>query len=77
MVIKGIRIDSLAIEGGDEIKLTGQYSLMSEKDTVLAAQSFNEYSDIKVDMSKETKSAINKLIAMVKADITDTLGFGE
>lgn len=77
MIIKGIRLDSITITHGDETKLEGQYSLVSDKDTVIAKQGFNGYSDIKVEMSAESRSALNQLITQVKADISRVLGFND
>lgn len=77
--IRGIRIDSVTItakeEEGDFV--TGNYSLMSNNDKVLAKQSFNGYSDIKVALSAETIKVQNAFRAGVKKDIETVLGLIE
>ena len=78
--IRGIRIDSLSYsrkEDSAENEMTGGYALMSNTDKVLATQSINGYSDIKVSFSADTKKLLNQLIAAVKTDIECVLGLNE
>jgi hypothetical protein len=78
--IKGIKVSHIDISKDKETgenKVTGNYDLMSTNDVVLAKQSFNGYSDIKVDMSLETKQALNTFLNGFKKDIMIILGLTE
>jgi len=76
VTLKGVSLRKLdiSLEDGKE-KLTGTYELMSSEGVVLAKQSFNDYSGIKVEWSSETKSALLKLMALAQSDIDLQLGF--
>ena len=77
--IRGIRIDTLSYsrEDNNEKELSGKYALMSNTDKVLATQSINGYSDIKVSFSTDTKKLLNQLVAAVKTDVECVLGLTE
>lgn len=76
--IRGIKVTSVSIDlKGDEDKIQGNYALMSTNDKVLATQSFNGYSDIKIAFSAETLKAFNTFLAGVKNDINNVLGLQE
>jgi hypothetical protein len=77
--IKGVKVVKVEItvdDNGNE-KVEGTYHLMSNSDKVLAKQSFNGYSDIKVDWSAEARIAIAKVMGEVKKDVQMTLGLNE
>lgn len=77
--IKGIKITNFTINPtstGKE-RITGDYSLMSNDDRVLAKQGFNGYNDIEVSFSAETVENFHKLLASLKKDIHTTLGITE
>lgn len=76
--IKGIRINSLEIkcqaaDDGEE-KLSGNYSLISTTDKVLANQAFNSYGAMKLLPSPQTSKLLDDFIASYKADINAVLG---
>lgn len=77
--IRGVRIDSLSFERTSDGKetLSGKYALMSNTDKVLATQSINNYSDIKVDFSAKTKKILAQLVASVKEETEIVLGIIE
>jgi hypothetical protein len=75
IAIKGIKINELAIKLTDEEnEITGNYSLISSVDKVLAKQSFNGYSDLKMPLSPDTHKALRAFIAHYKMDIQKTIG---
>ncbi len=76
--IKGLRIDNVAIaskEGGNEI--SGNYSIISTTDKIIAKQGFNSYDEVKITMSQETKTALNTFLAALKKDAETTTGLVE
>ncbi len=79
MQIKGIRVDSLSItreETGPGFKFEVGYSLMSDKDTVLAKQTCNGYQgSIKLDVSADSAKAIRNVSDILKKEIETILGF--
>jgi len=78
IAIQGIRVTSVSISREEkEEKVTGYYELMSTNDKVLAKQGFNGYSDIKVEMSLETKKALSAFLSGFKSDILIVLGLQE
>ena len=78
IMIRGIRLDNVGLSREDDgnYKLTGQYSLMSEADKVLAKQGFNGYENIALSPSADTVDALNKFLAGVKSDLEKILGIG-
>lgn len=75
--IRGIRINQLTISRSGEdgqLKVSGQYQLISTADRVLATQGFNNYNDSKVDTSPATKVALDAFVASLKSDINAILG---
>lgn len=78
--IRGIRIEQIVLSrdpssGG--LELTGQYSLLSTADKVLAKQSLNGYEGLPYVMSPDTEKALNTLDSLVKSDINKLLGLEE
>ena len=73
--IKEIVVDSLSIDKDTEgnRKVEGYYKIISSNDTILAKQSFNGYSDIKVNFSPETLTALNAFLAGAKKDVSVTV----
>jgi hypothetical protein len=76
MKVKGIKVGSVSIDRDSEgkEKITGNYSLISEIDKVIAKQSFNGYSDIEVAWSSDTITIFNNFMLSIKKDIQNTLG---
>ncbi|MBA7652749.1 hypothetical protein ES703_60588 [subsurface metagenome] len=75
--IVGVRINSVNIEEQKEKegpKLTGSYSLISDKGKVLATQGFNGYEQIKVAVSPEV---IRQLLKSVEKTVALTIGLEE
>jgi hypothetical protein len=75
--IKGARLESLTIKRDAEtgfLKLTGDYSLVSTKDTVLAKQSFNGYSEIKLEPGADARGALDKAVQAVSGELSALLG---
>ena len=78
IAIQGLRLDSISITLEDtEDKVTGYYSLMSNQGKVLAKQSFNDYSGVKITFSAETLKALNSFLVGAKKDAEVTLGLFE
>lgn len=76
ITLKGARVDSIEISRKDGVNdIKGSYSLVSSDDKVLAKQSFNGYSDVKVQSSQETKTALEVLMNSIAKDVNLTLGF--
>lgn len=76
MKLAGIRLTDLNIKKGESgLEVTGRYDLLSDRDTVLATQGFNGYSDIKVSLSSETKKSLYDFHDGLKKDVETTLGF--
>ena len=79
LLIQGVRVGDLDVVKDDKsgvYKVKGSYQLMSDKDVVVAKDSFNDsYGDkIKVE-STEIQNAINDLVGAVKKSLEITLGF--
>ena len=73
ITITGITLNEVTIDvDGNTIK--GDYSIISSAGKVIAKQGFNSYSDIKVDMSLETKKLVNRAVEAVASEIEVTLG---
>lgn len=79
IAIKGIKITDIKLNPFQDGKnrITGDYSLLSNNDKVLAKQGFNGYNDIEVSFSAETIKAMNELSSNLKRDIHNTLGITE
>ena len=77
--LKGIKIGSVSITRDSEGKenVTGDYSLMSTNDKVLAKQGFNGYNEIKVSLSHETQKALDSFLSGIKDDCLTILGLRE
>ena len=76
IAIKTARVGNISIEvdkDGNE-KVSGDYSLISSGDKVLAKQSFNGYSDIKLELSSDTRKALNSFLTGIKKDCLNLLG---
>lgn len=79
VTVQGIRLDSvsLSLDEKENDKISGKYSLMSNKGKALASQSFNGYGDMKVEFSSDTRKSLNSLLDGVRKDISLTLGLEE
>lgn len=79
--IQGIRIDTLTISKPDEgkpgIKLSGSYALISTTGTILAEQTFNEYSGMKIEPAADTVKQLVQARKLVERDILGVLGLEE
>lgn len=65
--IPDIRVD-------EKGKLTGRYTLVSEKGIIMANNSFNEYQGLEVEWSKETMKLVQTLRANIENEISIALG---
>lgn len=78
IVLKGARIDDCTLtrsESDGTVKCTGNYSLITLDDKVLARQHFGgDYKSVGVDMSAETLTKMNEFIKLFKIDLNKTLG---
>jgi hypothetical protein len=75
ITIAGAKVNNLSVtREGDKPKLTGQSSLMTSDEKVLAKQSFNDYGGMEIAWSAETTKAIDNLLACVKNDIHTNIG---
>ena len=76
ITIKGIKITQISMtENKDEDeKLTGAYDLVSDKDKILAHQSFNGYNTIKLEQTTETKKLRIQFMESVQRDLELQLG---
>ena len=78
ITIKTIDIISLPIEPQNgSWKVTGSYGLKSDKGKIIAKQSFNGYSDIKHEWSKDTLSSLDEFITNLIDDIETESGIKE
>lgn len=80
IAIRGIRIENITLtrdKDSGENGVTGDYSLISTADKVLAKQGFNGYNEIKMSWSGETIKSLNAFLAGVKNDVQNTLGLEE
>ncbi|HDZ77109.1 MAG TPA: hypothetical protein ENH41_03400 [Candidatus Omnitrophica bacterium] len=80
IMIKEIKLEDINITKDKEtgvLKVEGDYSLMSVTDTVLAKQGFNGYNEIKVELTKEAREALNKFYSGLKESIQAILGLTE
>ena len=78
--IRGIRIENVTItrdSSTGENNVTGDYSLISTADKVLAKQGFNGYNEIKLGMSADTVKALNTFLKGIKNDMSGVLGLEE
>ncbi len=79
ITIKGIKLRDITVTRDEEgkIKVTGNYSVLSSTDKVIAKQGFNGYNDIEVSWTAETQRLIESAVAAIKQDVELTLGLGE
>lgn len=76
ITIKGAFVTTITIAHDDKQGpgVTGSYSLMSSNNTVLAKQTFNGYSDVKVPLSNETRERLAKFEVSLQTDVNIALG---
>jgi len=76
--IVGVRINSVSVnEDNDKegnMKVTGNYSLISDKGKVMATQGFNGYSGVKVPIPTDV---IRQLFKQVEKAVALTVGLEE
>ena len=80
--IDRVRLDSVTVKPDATGKQTapeveGSYSLISNKDTILATNTFNGYNSMKISPSPETAELLHKLLASLAKDLERVLGFNE
>ena len=58
--IKGVRVEKVEIERDEKggVKVQGSYSIISSGDKVIATQTFNGYSSIKVELDGDGAKAV-------------------
>lgn len=77
ITIKGVRVESLTMTRGDEgsIKISGDYSLISSADKVIARQTFGDgYKSVVVSPTGDTIKKMDDFIRSFKTDLNQTLG---
>lgn len=75
VTIQGIVLKSITIGKDNEgkQKIEGNYEILSSNDTVMAKDTFNGYSDIKITFSAETLAALNTFLAGAKKELSITV----
>lgn len=75
LTITKARINSISIEWNDgHPKITGSYSMISDKDVTVTTQTFNGYSDRKIEFTKEVMMLTQELLGCVADDIEMDVG---
>ncbi len=81
ITVSGVRLTSISADNNEDqskpLKLTGSYHLMASNGKILAKQTFNNYNDVVVDFSRETKELYQKLLVSLTSDLNATLGVAE
>lgn len=79
ITIKGIKMKSINIDKDNDgqLKLTGNYDLLSNTDKVLAKQEFGTYNSVKLEQSPDTAKLIHEVMKAVKEDLEKQLGLTE
>lgn len=78
ITIKNIQFNNISLERQEDgFKVTGSYNLMSDKRKVIAKQGFNGYGDLKIDISKDTKLALDEFVYNLQCDIEMETGINE
>ena len=69
--ITSVKVTSVDIEMKDtEIKISGQYDLVSTKGKTIAKQSFNKYNDMSIDFDKRLgKDIISDIEQAIETEI--------
>lgn len=77
VTIKEARIDSVVLERKEDgdYGLSGQYSLVTTADKVLATQPFGGFNKLQIPMSPATSQAYAAFIAAYQGDVNALLGF--
>lgn len=75
LTITKARLNSISIEWNDgNPKITGSYSMISDKDAAVTTQTFNNYGDRKLDFSKEVMGLARELLDCIEDDIEMEVG---
>jgi hypothetical protein len=72
-LIQSIELDHVVISAPDR-KITGKYKLVAEGGKIVAKQGFNGYDETPLEMSRETREAMEDFLAGLKEDIEITAG---
>lgn len=78
MVVSEVRLNSISLSRDEEnggFKVSGEYSLVGSTGKVMAKQSFNGYSGLKVEMSGDTHKALDGFVKAYSTDLNGVLGF--
>ena len=76
ITIRCTRLKVLTVNRNDKGShdIQGTYELISTTDKVLASQGFNGYNDLKIELSYETRIALEKFLANLSRDIGNATG---
>jgi len=80
ILLKGVKLATLSIGRDKEngaLTLQGTYQLISNKDVVVATQTFNGYSDLKLEVTREVRESMDNLVSNIKKDLELLLGLRE
>jgi hypothetical protein len=76
ITIQGVRLKSVDLRFDDQgtLQVTGAYQLLSNTGVVLANQSFNGYSDVKIPLPAAVAGQLNQTLDGIRAELNKTLG---
>ena len=78
LTIKEVRLTSIEIKLDAGLRqISGKYSLIGDKGKVVAKQSFGEYSDTKLELSREAIVDIENLMDTITSEIELLIGMNE
>jgi len=76
IMLQGTRLKNVRLGFGDDgvMNMGGDYELMSSTGVVLAKNSFNGYSDIKVALTPALSGQLSSFLTSLKEEVNKTLG---
>lgn len=79
ITVRGLRIETVSLTRNKDgqMEMSSTYALISSADKVLAKQGVNGYNDIKVDMSPDTISSLDRFCASLRRDISKVTGLDD
>lgn len=79
ITIKGIKLKDINItkDNDGNLKLSGNYDLLSNTDKVLAKQEFGGYNNLKLEQTPETAKKIHEVMLEIKSNLEVQLGLVE
>ena len=78
LTIKEIRLTNIEIKIEDgKRQISGKYMLIGDTGKIIAKQAFGEYSDIKLELSREAITDIENLTDTITTEIELLIGMNE